>query len=82
MQQEPDASSFPSGGIQEHFRGARLHRMGCFITGIHCWTIPFVSLQSLSHTPVKHLITRHRSSGLLRHLTALPLKYAISLTRM
>ena len=32
---EPDASSFPSGGLRATFRGKRIYSMGSYITGIH-----------------------------------------------
>ncbi len=35
IQQEPDASSFPNGGLRATFRGARLYCMGSFFPGIH-----------------------------------------------
>lgn len=31
---EPDASSFPSGGLRANLRGERLYRMGLYLTGI------------------------------------------------
>ena len=35
VQGEPDASSFPSGGLRATFRGARLHRLGPHEPGLH-----------------------------------------------
>jgi glutamine synthetase len=32
---EPDASSFPSGGIKSHLRGERLYSLGSVITSVH-----------------------------------------------
>ena len=34
IQQEPDASSFPNGGIRNTFEGSRIYRMGRFFSGI------------------------------------------------
>jgi glutamine synthetase len=35
IQQEPDASSFPSGGLRATFRSPWLHCLGSFISGVH-----------------------------------------------
>ena len=35
IQGEPDASSFPTGGIRADLRGARLHRVGPDLAGVH-----------------------------------------------
>ena len=32
IQQEPDASSFPNGGIRNTFEGTRIYCLGCFLT--------------------------------------------------
>ncbi len=36
IQQEPDASSFPNGGIRNTFESSRLYGMGRFFSGIRC----------------------------------------------
>ena len=35
---EPDASSFPSGGMRSHLRGARLHGVGPDVARRGCWS--------------------------------------------